>query len=223
MIARFLLVLFCCVVTVLPARAQGTAAATTKPAPATAPDWKTLYAQSNSAARQWEERSRYLEASCQSLRENMDADTATQTAAEAGEALPPETAAAAALPPGDPADKVKRARGKAAPDYQKLFGLADARGKAWRARAQRLESRRDAWTAKIAAADEARTRAIAAAATVSPGATSSGASYPPTSPPTSHVPTATRANNSAKTIHVRDYTRQDGTHVQSYNRQPSGR
>lgn len=96
---RSVLVLFCCFVVALPGHAHGGRATTPAGTPAPkSPDWKTLYTQADSAARLWEQRSGYLEASCQELRNGMDADTAAQTLAEAGEPLPAVPAPDAALP-----------------------------------------------------------------------------------------------------------------------------
>lgn len=214
MIVRFILVWLCCAVAVLPGRAQETAAVAAL-AP-TAPDWKTLYEQADSAARQWEARSRYLEASCQSLRASMDADTAAQTLTESREALP-------AVPPFQPELSISPAKTKPvgkAVDYMKLFGLADARGKAWRARAQRLETRRDSWTARVQAAADPVAREIAAVV----ARASLPPSYAPALAPAASVqtPSANADDGRAKTVHVRDYQRQDGTRVQSHERRPPG-
>ena len=126
--------------------------------------WRDLANQAYLVAEQWAERTRALE-----MENPNELD------------LPPEPSLAwPAATPGT------------ADFHRQCFEYHDARGKAWRARAQALEVRR--------AREAARS-------TPTPAAT-----------PVYSAPSAAPTSDAARTRHVSGYTRKDGTYVQSYRR-----
>jgi hypothetical protein len=151
---------------------------------AAAVNWQQLYEKAESAAQQWEAQDKKLEVQLVTQLKEMDSANRATSKKEQAEPLPPA-----------PTKSSSNSHSTAPPDYKSLFGQADSRGKAWRARALVLDDRVRTFQERISG------QKIKAAGYSPPGLPARSITKVPHSPRVAHA------------VPVSAYTRRNGMSV----------